>query len=311
VRCFAVVGLAMFVGACSSTPKIVFSPVPTTASLVPASTIPASASETTMAATEVGVTAEPTTTVMTTVAATASPALTAATSSSVVAAEHFSTLPVGATLPSDEECAARVRPVAEIRPANAPYNSVRGDGPKQTLNRFYARVTGNFTGTTDEIIQWAACKWGIDEDIVRAQAAKESGWFQQNRGDFTSNPDVCVPGHGIGVDGRPGECPESIGIMQVRYQYLTPAFPMATDSTAYNLDAALAARRSCFEGNEPWLNTTDRGADYAAGDLWGCVGMWFAGRWHTTDADTYMTAVQDYLIRRIWTAPEFRTWTPG
>ena len=30
-----------------------------------------------------------------------------------------------------------------------------------------ARVTGNFTGTTDMILQWAACKWGIDEDIVR------------------------------------------------------------------------------------------------------------------------------------------------
>ena len=46
---------------------------------------------------------------------------------------------------------------------------------------WYARVTGNFTGTTDQIIQWAACKWGIDEDIVRAQAAKESGWHQTRR----------------------------------------------------------------------------------------------------------------------------------
>jgi autotransporter family porin len=36
------------------------------------------------------------------------------------------------------------------------------------------RVTGNFTGTTDEIIQWAAHKWGIDEDVVRSVATAES-----------------------------------------------------------------------------------------------------------------------------------------
>ena len=31
-------------------------------------------------------------------------------------------------------------------------------------------VDGDFAGTTDQLIQWAACKWGIDEDIVRAPA---------------------------------------------------------------------------------------------------------------------------------------------
>ena len=50
---------------------------------------------------------------------------------------------------------------------------------------FYGRnrVTGNFTGTTDEIIQWVACKWGVDEDAVRAQIIKESYWYQSNVGD--------------------------------------------------------------------------------------------------------------------------------
>jgi hypothetical protein len=232
------------------------------------------------------------------------------TAAAPVVASHFATLPVGAMLPSDAECAARVRSTAEIRPANAKFNSVPGSGPAQT-GTFYGRVTGNFTGTTDEIIQWAACKWGIDEDIVRAQAAKESGWFQENRGDYTDDPAHCVPGHGIGVDGKPGQCPESIGLMQVRYQYLMPAFPMATDSSAYNLDEALAARRSCFEGNEPWLNTVDRGSDYAAGDIWGCIGTWFAGRWHTSAADEYAAAVRDLLDQQIWATAGFLTWTPG
>jgi Immunoglobulin-like domain of bacterial spore germination len=43
------------------------------------------------------------------------------------------------------------------------------------------RVDGAFSGTTDEIIQRAACKWGIDEDIVRAQIIKESYWYQSTK----------------------------------------------------------------------------------------------------------------------------------
>ena len=221
---------------------------------------------------------------------------------------HFGTLPVGASLPSDSSCAGLVRKTSEIRPQNAPY-SVPGSGPAQT--GYNARVTGNFAGTTDETIQWAACKWGIDEDIVRAQVAKESGWFQQALGDFSSDPTRCVPGHGIGVDGHAGQCPESIGLMQTRYPYMAESFPMATNSMAYNLDVALARRRSCFDGNETWLNTVDRGQNYAAGDIWGCVGMWFAGRWHTPDADTYTAAVQAYFNQRIWDTPGFRTWQPN
>ena len=62
---------------------------------------------------------------------------------------------------------------------------------------------------------------------------------------------------------------------------------------------------NCFEGNETWLNTVDRGRDYAAGDLWGCVGMWFSGRWYTQPAVDYIAAVQDWLNQRIWETPDF------
>jgi hypothetical protein len=86
----------------------------------------------------------------------------------------FSTLPPGSTLPTDAECAARVRPAPEVRPQNAPYNAARGVQKNLTgPSPLFGRVDGNFTGTTDEIIQWTACKWGVDEDIVRAQAVVE------------------------------------------------------------------------------------------------------------------------------------------
>ena len=150
-----------------------------------------------------------------------------------------------------------------------------------------------------------ACKWGIDEDIVRAQAAKESWWFQNAKGDWTTNPAICPPSHPIGADGRPGQCPESNGLLQIRWQYFTAAYPEVETSTAYNADVAYAVWRACFEGRETWLNTVDRGRTYAAGDAWGCVGRWFSGRWYTQPSLDYIAAVNDYLNQRIWTTPDF------
>jgi autotransporter family porin len=194
---------------------------------------------------------------------------------------RFGTLPPGSALPSDATCATRVRPSAEIRSVNAPYNSTRGNGANST----YPRVTGNFTGTTDEILQWAACKWGIDEDIVRAQIAKESWWDHRSVGDGG----------------------ESFGLGQVRVPYHASAFvnDNAKRSSAYNVDYTYAVWRECYEGRLTWLNTVDRGRDYAGGDAMGCLGVWFSGRWYTPAAVGYINAVQDYLNQRIWTTPNF------
>ena len=103
------------------------------------------------------------------------------------------TLPPGESLPSDEVCAGRVAPSGpEIRPDNALFNATRGH-QKQIPGTFLSRVSGNFSGTTDEIIQWAACKWGIDTDVVRAQAAQESSWCMTAAGDFTDDSRWCAP----------------------------------------------------------------------------------------------------------------------
>jgi hypothetical protein len=222
-------------------------------------------------------------------------------------ASHFSTLPPRSALPSDATCKARVRPAAENRAGNTTFNHIVGHAtaPQPPYFNLASRVTGNFTGTTDQLIQWVACKWGIDEDIVRAQVALESWWHQTATGDYTSDASICAPGHPIGADGHAGQCPESIGLMQVRTQYFRTMINDAIASSAYNLDAGYATWRSCYEGAETWLNTVDRGRQYAAGDVWGCVGRWFSGRWYTSAATGYITRVQDYLNRRIWTTPDF------
>jgi autotransporter family porin len=241
-------------------------------------------------------TAKPATT--TTVAAPTTPAPTTP-APTLPPTGRFSTLPPGAALPSDATCAAQVRPMAERRQINNVPNHTKG-----TAVSGLARVTGDYVGTTDEIIQWVACKWGIDEDIVRAQISQESWWHQDARGDFTSNQNSCYPT----VRTSSGQCPESVGLGQVRYQYHSLAFTngYALSSSAFNLDYTYSVWRNCYEGRDTWLNTVERGATYGAGDLWGCVGVWFSGRWHTAPAETYISAVKGWLNQRVWETPNFQ-----
>ena len=228
---------------------------------------------------------------------------------------YFHTLPPGAALPSGAQCArwVRARPIAENKGVNRRYNQTTGgpvgpgflSGDEPQADQLIApRINGDFTGTTAEILRWAACKWGIDQDIVFAQAAVESWWRQTTLGDWESSG--CPPGHGPGVDGKPGLCPQSWGILQNRYPYEQSSWPGIADSTAMNADTAYAIWRSCYDGYETWLNTVEHVGTYQAGDAWGCIGRWFAGRWHTAPAQQYIQTVKKYLRERIWTQPDFQ-----
>lgn len=175
--------------------------------------------------------------------------------------------------------------------------------PAPEPHALYPRVDGDFVGTTDEILQWVACKWGIDEDLVRAQTAKESWWNQSNLGDRNDDQDACHPA--LRTPGSP--CPESVGILQVRYLYHSEAFEdlNALLSTSYNADYTYEGWRRCFEGELTWLNDVERGRTYGPGDARGCLGTWFTGRWYIPRGDAYLAAIDDYIARRIWEQPEF------
>jgi hypothetical protein len=249
---------------------------------------------------------------------TAAPRTTTAPVSRPAAPVRFKTLPPGATLPSGNHCAAWVRawPLPERKGMNRAANLATGHrlapdffDPGATspqANRLAARVDGAFTGTTEQILRWAACKWGVDEDLVRAQAAVESWWRQTTKGDWAREGAACPPGHGLGADGRPGECPQSYGILQNRYPFERSAWPGIRRSTAMNTDTAYAVWRACFEGYERWLNDVERGRPYGEGDAWGCAGRWFSGRWHTQPAEDYIAKVKDYLADRVWEQPNFQ-----
>ena len=171
-------------------------------------------------------------------------------------------------------------------------------------------------------MRWAACKWGISQDIVFAQAAVESWWQQDELGDWGTQAGRCPPGHGRGADGRPGACPESYGILQDKYPLEQPSWPGIGKSTAMNADVAYAIWRSCYDGYEVWLNDEPKGRLYRAGDVWGCVGRWNTGSWYTphaeelhqsgpgvpTGADLGPARLQ---ASRLTTIPRFASTTPG
>ena len=192
---------------------------------------------------------------------------------------------------SDEAAAARVdRTRWEPRPQNRDENHRRPSA--DTLRRFRhaselpraykRRVSGGYTGTTDEIIQWGARKWGFSPDVLRAVAVVESWWKMSAIGD--------------GGD--------SYGLMQVK-RGPHCCFPTTRRSTAFNVDYYGAWLRAAYDGRFRWLNTEVRGERYTRGDLWGSVGLWYSGRWRYGTGE-YIARVKETIRQRKWRRAGFR-----
>jgi hypothetical protein len=311
-------------------------------------------------------TAGPSTTSSTSAAPTATSPATATegslNSAPPSAAGYFSTAPVGAwsALPTGADCAQAItRSTWEPRPENTPQNHAmpnaqavhdsfasrpRGNGYDPRWDQWLLpRVDGQFAGTTDEIIQWAACKWGISDNLLRAQAVRESTWYQGlhfadgqcywNRGcgdafsAATSNSttycnDVARFGHDYQSDANStrgaypftpgvGLCPKTFSIIGIMAwdapEWQAPGspysgnqngtFPFSRDSTAFAMDYEASYLRGCYEGWITWLGP--------ANDMSGCVGAWYSGDWHSTDADAYVSRVQGELTNRTWLTADF------
>ncbi len=170
---------------------------------------------------------------------------------------------------------------------------VDGYGGMEHPELIWARVTGQANGTTDELIQHYACKWGLDEDLVRAQAVTESSWYQ-NLKDANGTP---VAGKGYGdyghCSGGPygSSGPASLGIMQIKWCAHPGTLPYSETSTAFNLDYYGAVMRGCLNGWDYVTNTQ--------GDLWGCVGRWYSGQWYRNNS-AYIESVKAHLANKPW-----------
>lgn len=146
-------------------------------------------------------------------------------------------------------------------------------------------VDGRFRGTTDEIIQWASHKWGIDTETMRAVAATETWWVNSFRGD----------------EG------DSFGLYQVRRPYhCWNQCRIARYFTAFNADYYGGIIRSYYDGTQTWLNTVSgNGKPYKAGDLQGSMGAWYSGRWWPEGVNVYLDRVAQYKAEQVWLQPYF------
>ena len=251
-----------------------------------------------------------------------------ANNSADAGALHFGTLAPHASLPSDSECASLIAITSETVPSNTSYNSSSAIPTSAELCSFHAAplysgtfvptsdfalVDGNYSGSTDMIIRWAACKWGIDEDVLRAEAWGESQWLQDAAGDWRTTESDCTNSvqtscstGGTWNAWNGSGCYQSYGIFQVKL-YSFNAYPEAEDSTAFNADFRAAYARACLNGDINYLasRTPSTGyPDYPQGDLsqmlWGCMGDWYSGSWFDSGALTYINDVESYLYNQPW-----------
>jgi hypothetical protein len=222
---------------------------------------------------------------------------------------------------SDATAATAVVAAPETRPTNAAANQdvptsaqlqafrsaldPWGRTPVQA-NPYYAYVTGDFTGSTDEIIQWAAAKWGVPVDWLRAEYMHESRWCDSQLGDLATvtptvyseyPPQARVPGT--------DEVYESMGISQVKWipdgSVGAGTEPLRWESTAFNVDYQAANVRFYYD-DPNGVRASWRDPSYQAGQAWNSIGGWYNPYpWGNSGQLSYVQQVQQQLVNRTWT----------
>lgn len=191
--------------------------------------------------------------------------------------------------------------------------------PILQFNPYYAYVDGRDgmrRPSTDDLIQWAAHKWGIPGDWLRAEYVKESYWSQIQLGDETRvsarwydmYPFQARVTHTLDVYA-------SLGITQVQW---TPdgavgvgAEPLRWKSTAFNIDYQAATVRFYYDDPRGARSTWGDGS-YVPCQQWNSIGGWFRPfPWGNGDQQTYIHAVRDILAQRVWTSSDFLSWHPS
>jgi Bacterial Ig domain len=222
----------------------------------------------------------------------------------------------------DSSAAAKVslNPNFEPRPQNYTANhSVPSSGELARVgtlgwlnssgNDLLGKVTGNYTGTTDEILQWAAYKWGFDPNITRATAVTETHWHQDEIGDIGNGVSLGI----LQTKSRDyaGTC-NPVSLNGFDTSYVTNPSCLSYNYTAFAADYKLAYQRACMEGSIGYLYSETPTAGYptyanATGQarLWGCIGEWYSGSWYDSGAIFYIQEVQSNLSTKPWLQPGF------
>ena len=176
-------------------------------------------------------------------------------------------------------------------------------------NSLLTKADGNYTGTTDEILQWAAYKWGFDPEITRANAVTETHWRQYDLGDIGNGVSLGI----LQIKSRDytGTC-DPVSLNGFNVSFVTDPMCLSYNYTGFAADYKLAYQRACMDGSLTYLASQTPTAGYpsytsATGTarLWGCIGDWFSGNWYDSGAISYIQDVQNNLATKPWLQPGF------
>jgi len=217
------------------------------------------------------------------------------TSTPTPTSAFFTVEATGITYPTNASCAAQIAPSAESvvtmpglscsgagssTTSNGPFNSgvpSPAELSAYAANGFsldsytnmaqFARVDGQYpaviaaTPSTDMILRYAACKFGLDEDVMRAEAMQESRWIQGGTGDLRTGTASCVQGTFSSLYSQPiaepdgtviaavsGGCCQSWSILQTKVYYEWMTWPMIMEDTSFAVEYLGAAIRTCMDG---------------------------------------------------------------
>jgi hypothetical protein len=208
-------------------------------------------------------------------------------------------------------------------PTNAQLNTFRSaktllGQPVLQFNPYLRYVDGRdglHDPSTDDLIQWAAHKWRIPENWLRAEYVQESYWSSYNLGDeepvspsqYRQYPlQSRVPRH--------LEVFQSLGITQVRWDPQghvgAGTEPLRWESMAFNVDYQAAMVRFYYDNpngaRSAWGDST-----YRPCEKWESIGAWFNSYpWDNAGQTSYIHDVQAHLADSEWRSGTFLRWSP-
>jgi hypothetical protein len=219
----------------------------------------------------------------------------------------------GVTYPATNDYVPSNAQLAKLRSAKDSLGE-----PVLQLNPYLRYVDGRdglSRPTTDELIQWAAHKWGIPENWLRGEYVLESYWNSFMRGDLT--PVTAAQYNQYPVQSRvPGTLNvyQSLGITQVRWDpqgdYGAGTEPLRWLSTAFNIDEQAATIRFFYDDPEgsrkAWGDHS-----YVPCQQWNSIGGWYHPYpWGNSGQAQYVKNVQTNLATTVWKSSSFLGFTP-
>jgi hypothetical protein len=169
--------------------------------------------------------------------------------------------------------------------------------------------------STDDLIQWAAHKWGIPENWLRAEYVQESYWNAFQLGDLAnvSAREYSLQPLQARVRGALAAY-QSLGIAQVKWIVdgsVGPGTePLRWESTAFNIDYQAATVRLYYD-NPQGARASWGDSSYVPCQQWNSIGGWYEPYpWGNSGQKNYVGEVRQHLADRDWATSYFVNWTP-